>query len=452
MDYISFMKANNTNFLQQQPHSKVHKVDIHTRHHPISTFTRTDGPQSVQNLLSIQEERAKRPHIDQVFNRLEKALQLQWKQLKHPVVVHHPTVLKIALHLINEATKNFDDCILLGSGGDCGIRLWLQDYKKLIKTLTRNDQKIQGYAGNRSVSVVTCRDVSLVTVNTHENFDGTTKGRRRTRTLDVLQDTAWNKRSIALRDDLWYESKSTQRRKERNLLGTAFEDDTKRERQKVLKKFQRRTRDQEQHTKDEKNVISVALYRRKKVEGRIRWPRMYGEDALLLDCITRQIEGRKRQVKRSGEETTVASRKIDESQNEEMNKTKFGVRIEGNVKESAEKSMKFRRTRLKQLGGKCCTIIVKVLIGNYAMILVYEHASKGSLENYLGNSDKMTTLTWVQRLNICLDIAHGLNYIHNNTDHGKQKMIHRDIKSDNILLGDNWKAKIADFGLSKFHP
>ncbi|GKB75588.1 kinase-like domain, phloem protein 2-like protein [Tanacetum coccineum] len=90
--------------------------------------------------------------------------------------------------------------------------------------------------------------------------------------------------------------------------------------------------------------------------------------------------------------------------------------------------------------------------GNGAMILVYEHASKGSLENYLGNSDKMTSLTWVQRLNICLDIAHGLNYIHNNTDHGKQKMIHRDIKSDNILLGDKWKAKIADFGLSKFHP
>lgn len=87
--------------------------------------------------------------------------------------------------------------------------------------------------------------------------------------------------------------------------------------------------------------------------------------------------------------------------------------------------------------------------GNGAMILVYEHASKGSLEKYMRSSD---TLTWVQRLNICLDIAHGLNYIHNNTNHGKQKMIHRDIKSDNILLGDNWKAKIADFGLSKFHP
>ncbi|PWA66487.1 Protein kinase, ATP binding site-containing protein [Artemisia annua] len=86
------------------------------------------------------------------------------------------------------------------------------------------------------------------------------------------------------------------------------------------------------------------------------------------------------------------------------------------------------------------------------MILVYELASKGSLEDYLGNSDKMTNLTWMQRLKICLDIAHGLNYIHTDTDQEKQKIIHRDIKSANILLGDNWEAKIADFGLSKFHP
>ncbi|GKB89462.1 kinase-like domain, phloem protein 2-like protein, partial [Tanacetum coccineum] len=90
--------------------------------------------------------------------------------------------------------------------------------------------------------------------------------------------------------------------------------------------------------------------------------------------------------------------------------------------------------------------------GNGAMILVYEHASKGSLEDYLGSSDKMTNLTWLQRIKICLDIAHGLNYIHTNTDQDKQKIIHRDIKSANILLCDNWTAKIADFGLSKFHP
>ncbi|GJY96261.1 kinase-like domain, phloem protein 2-like protein, partial [Tanacetum coccineum] len=86
------------------------------------------------------------------------------------------------------------------------------------------------------------------------------------------------------------------------------------------------------------------------------------------------------------------------------------------------------------------------------MILVYELASKGSLEDYLGNSDKMINLTWLRRLKICLDIAHGLNYIHTNVDEEKQKIIHRDIKSANILLGDNWVAKIADFGLSKLHP
>nr|GEW12916.1 protein kinase-like domain, phloem protein 2-like protein [Tanacetum cinerariifolium] len=75
-------------------------------------------------------------------------------------------------------------------------------------------------------------------------------------------------------------------------------------------------------------------------------------------------------------------------------------------------------------------------------ILVYELASRGSLEDYMGNTDKMTNLTWMQRLKICLDIAHGLNYIHINTDQDKQKIIHR----------ENWEAKIADFGLSKFHP
>ncbi|KAJ0690859.1 putative protein kinase RLK-Pelle-LRR-I-1 family [Helianthus annuus] len=85
------------------------------------------------------------------------------------------------------------------------------------------------------------------------------------------------------------------------------------------------------------------------------------------------------------------------------------------------------------------------------MILVYEHVSKGSLDDYLGSEGKMTNLSWEQRIKICIDIAHGLDYIHT-TMENKQKIIHRDIKSDNILLGENWEAKIADFGLSIFHP
>ncbi|KAJ9559394.1 hypothetical protein OSB04_014008 [Centaurea solstitialis] len=84
-------------------------------------------------------------------------------------------------------------------------------------------------------------------------------------------------------------------------------------------------------------------------------------------------------------------------------------------------------------------------------ILVYELASNGSLEDYLGDTDKMTTFTWTQRIKMCLDIAHGLNYLHT-TMEDKERIVHRDIKSANILLYENWEAKIADFGLSRFHP
>ncbi|KAJ0511317.1 putative protein kinase RLK-Pelle-CrRLK1L-1 family [Helianthus annuus] len=63
----------------------------------------------------------------------------------------------------------------------------------------------------------------------------------------------------------------------------------------------------------------------------------------------------------------------------------------------------------------------------------------------------MANVTWVQRIKLCIDIARRLDYLHSTTDY-KQTLIHRDMRSDNILLGDNFKAKIANFGLSKFHP
>ncbi|GKB13630.1 kinase-like domain, phloem protein 2-like protein [Tanacetum coccineum] len=85
------------------------------------------------------------------------------------------------------------------------------------------------------------------------------------------------------------------------------------------------------------------------------------------------------------------------------------------------------------------------------MILVYEFLVNGSLDEYLGSTEKKINLTWNQRIQICLDIADGLRYLHTNME-GKPRIIHRDIKSANVLLDENWNAKIADFGLSKFHP
>ncbi|KAK1430786.1 hypothetical protein QVD17_13799 [Tagetes erecta] len=84
---------------------------------------------------------------------------------------------------------------------------------------------------------------------------------------------------------------------------------------------------------------------------------------------------------------------------------------------------------------------------NDEKILIYEYASKGSLDKYLSNND----LRWIQRLKICIQAARGLAYLHDpNATH--QRVLHRDVKSANILLDENWNAKISDFGLSKFGP
>ncbi|KAM0070281.1 putative protein kinase RLK-Pelle-LRR-VIII-1 family [Helianthus debilis subsp. tardiflorus] len=76
-------------------------------------------------------------------------------------------------------------------------------------------------------------------------------------------------------------------------------------------------------------------------------------------------------------------------------------------------------------------------------ILVYELASRGSLDRYLN----CPHLTWRNRLKICLDAAKGLMYLHDPRE-THRRLIHCDIKSGNILLDDQWNAKVADVGLS----
>lgn len=78
-------------------------------------------------------------------------------------------------------------------------------------------------------------------------------------------------------------------------------------------------------------------------------------------------------------------------------------------------------------------------------MLVYEYIPNGTLMDGLsGNSG--ITLDWMRRLRIALGAARGLQYLHELAD---PPIIHRDIKSNNILLDENLTAKVADFGLSK---
>ncbi|XP_027181664.1 putative receptor-like protein kinase At3g47110 [Coffea eugenioides] len=85
--------------------------------------------------------------------------------------------------------------------------------------------------------------------------------------------------------------------------------------------------------------------------------------------------------------------------------------------------------------------------------LIFEYVPNGSLENWLHPSSaeeegqSLMKLQLIQRLNIAIDIASALDYLHN---HCGTPIIHCDLKPSNILVGDDFRALVSDFGLAKF--
>ncbi|KAK3416836.1 hypothetical protein EUGRSUZ_H02591 [Eucalyptus grandis] len=84
-------------------------------------------------------------------------------------------------------------------------------------------------------------------------------------------------------------------------------------------------------------------------------------------------------------------------------------------------------------------------------LLVYEYMPQGTLAQHLFEWQEKgyAPLTWKQRVTIALDVARGVEYLHSLA---QQKFIHRDLKPVNILLEDDMRAKVADFGLVKNVP
>uniref|UniRef100_A0A175YHS8 Protein kinase domain-containing protein n=1 Tax=Daucus carota subsp. sativus TaxID=79200 RepID=A0A175YHS8_DAUCS len=84
-------------------------------------------------------------------------------------------------------------------------------------------------------------------------------------------------------------------------------------------------------------------------------------------------------------------------------------------------------------------------------LLVYEYMPQGTLSRYLFSWEEegLKPLEWTKRLTIALDVARGVEYLHGLA---QQSFIHRDLKPSNILLGDDMRAKVADFGLVRLAP
>ncbi|XP_071739166.1 cysteine-rich receptor-like protein kinase 2 [Rutidosis leptorrhynchoides] len=82
------------------------------------------------------------------------------------------------------------------------------------------------------------------------------------------------------------------------------------------------------------------------------------------------------------------------------------------------------------------------------LLLVLEYMPQGSLDKFLWG-EKKGTLNWKQRFDIILGIARGLAHLH---EEYHVKIIHRDIKSSNILLDNDFQPKIANFGLARLYP
>uniref|UniRef100_A0A8R7VA49 Protein kinase domain-containing protein n=1 Tax=Triticum urartu TaxID=4572 RepID=A0A8R7VA49_TRIUA len=81
------------------------------------------------------------------------------------------------------------------------------------------------------------------------------------------------------------------------------------------------------------------------------------------------------------------------------------------------------------------------------LLLVYDYMPNGSLDKFLHGQDRKD-LDWVYKFNIIKGIASGLFYLHEDWE---KVVIHRDIKTSNVLLDGEMNARLGDFGLARLH-
>ncbi|KAK7283500.1 hypothetical protein RIF29_13053 [Crotalaria pallida] len=118
-----------------------------------------------------------------------------------------------------------------------------------------------------------------------------------------------------------------------------------------------------------------------------------------------------------------------------------------NNKGQAEKEFKVEVEAIGKVRHKHLVGLVGYCAEGAQRMLVYEYIDNGTLEQWLhGDVGPVSPLTWDIRMKIAVGTAKGLAYLHEGLE---PKVVHRDVKSSNILLDKKWNAKVSDFGLAK---
>ncbi|XP_056854990.1 probable receptor-like serine/threonine-protein kinase At4g34500 [Raphanus sativus] len=118
-----------------------------------------------------------------------------------------------------------------------------------------------------------------------------------------------------------------------------------------------------------------------------------------------------------------------------------------NNKGQAEKEFKVEVEAIGKVRHKNLVGLMGYCADTAKRMLVYEYIDNGNLEQWLhGDVGPVSPLTWDIRMKVAIGTAKGLAYLHEGLE---PKVVHRDVKSSNILLDRKWNPKVSDFGLAK---
>lgn len=125
--------------------------------------------------------------------------------------------------------------------------------------------------------------------------------------------------------------------------------------------------------------------------------------------------------------------------------------IENRSQEVIEKEFWAELHTISKLHHRNLVALLGFCIEEDDLFLVYEYMAKGSLEQLLHPKylEGAPNMDWKARMKCAAEVAQGLEYLHS---HAEPSLVHRDVKSGNILFDEDMQAKIADFGLSKPLP